>query len=75
MARRRRARLVASFSSTFSAMRAEEACRQAGVAGRIIPTPVAISAECGLAWAMPPDERDAFLALGVDFDALTPLEL
>lgn len=75
MPRRKRPRLVASFSSTFDAMTAEAACREAGVEGRLIPTPVAISAECGMAWSMPPDQRAAFEALNLTYDALTPLEL
>lgn len=55
---------VVSFTSTFDAMEAERLCQQAGVPGRIIPLPVEIAAECGLAWSMPPDDetRAAFLA-------------
>ncbi|MBM6755216.1 DUF3343 domain-containing protein [Collinsella tanakaei] len=49
-------RIVVSFASTFDAMEAERLCQQAGVAGRIIPLPVEIDAECGLAWAMPATE-------------------
>lgn len=48
---------VVSFSSTHDAVRAELACTQAGVPGRIIPTPVQIHADCGLAWKMPPAAR------------------
>ena len=53
---------VVSFSSTHDAVRAELACTQAGVPGRIIPTPVQIHADCGLAWKMPPAARAAFEA-------------
>lgn len=61
---RRRGELccVVSFSSTHDAMRAELACMQAKVPGRIIPTPVQIHADCGLAWKMPPEARPAFEA-------------
>ena len=45
--------IVVSFSSTFDAMEAERLCKEAGVPGRIIPLPVQIAAECGLAWSMP----------------------
>lgn len=45
--------IVVSFSSTFDAMEAERLCQEAGVPGRIIPLPVQITAECGLAWSMP----------------------
>lgn len=53
MPRETEPRFVASFASTFDAMEAERLCQEAGVAGRIIPLPVEIDAECGLAWAMP----------------------
>lgn len=53
-------RFVASFASTFDAMEAERLCREAQVAGRIIPLPVEIDSECGLAWSMP--ARDEVLA-------------
>ena len=54
MSRERTERVVVSFSSTFDAMEAERLCQEAGVAGRIIPLPVEIDSECGLAWSMPP---------------------
>lgn len=60
MARRREKRCVASFNSTHEALKAEKTCRELGISGRIIPTPVAIRADCGLAWSMPPEVRDAF---------------
>lgn len=53
---------VVSFSSTHDAMRAEALCVAAGVEGRIIPLPVQIHADCGLAWKMPPHARPAFEA-------------
>ncbi|SEH44045.1 MULTISPECIES: DUF3343 domain-containing protein [Atopobiaceae] len=60
MARRLRRRAVAAFDSTHEALECERCCREAGVLGRIIPTPTAIRADCGLAWSMPPEEREAF---------------
>lgn len=51
---------VVSFRGTHDAMRAELACTRAGVPGRIIPTPVQIHADCGLAWRMPSAARAAF---------------
>lgn len=53
MSRRLEERFVVAFASTFDAMEAERLCQEAGAAGRIIPLPVEIDAECGLAWAMP----------------------
>jgi hypothetical protein len=60
MARIRTRRFVASFDSTHEALAAEAACHEMGVGGRIIPTPVSIRADCGLAWSMPPEEKDHF---------------
>lgn len=51
---------VATFGSTHDAVRAELACTRTGVPGRIIPTPVQIHADCGLAWKMPCEVRPAF---------------
>lgn len=58
----RRERTVVSFASTFDAMEAERLCGEWAVEGRIIPLPVEITAECGLAWSMPCDDatRAAF---------------
>ncbi|WP_058270625.1 DUF3343 domain-containing protein [Olsenella massiliensis] len=60
MGRRLEARTVAAFDSTHEALEAERICRERGVAGRLIPTPTAIRADCGLAWAMPPEARGDF---------------
>ncbi len=60
MPRRLCARTVVAFDSTHMALACEDLCRREGVAGRLIPTPTAIRADCGLAWAMPPDERPHF---------------
>ncbi len=56
MGRERVERIVVSFASTFDAMEAERLCQEAQVPGRIIPLPVEIDSECGLAWAMPPED-------------------
>ena len=79
MARRRARRAVVSFASTHAALACEAACQEAGVAGRIIPTPVSIRADCGLAWSMPPEARPDFEVLtrarSLDFDGIYDLEL
>ena len=41
-------------------MEAETLCKEAGIAGRLIPTPVAVRATCGLSWSMDPADREAF---------------
>ena len=51
---------VATFHSTHDAIHAERACTERGVSGRLIPLPVQISADCGLAWRMEPSERPTF---------------
>ena len=45
-----------SFHTTLEAMEWERQCAECGVPGRIIPLPREISAGCGLAWRMLPEE-------------------
>ncbi|GJM54900.1 DUF3343 domain-containing protein [Granulimonas faecalis] len=63
MGRRKRLRAVATFASTHDAVEAEALCKGAGIAGRLIPTPVAVRATCGLSWSMDPADRGAFEAV------------
>lgn len=51
--------LVVSFPTTAAAMACEELCHRLGLPGRMIPVPGQISAGCGLAWRVLPEERDA----------------
>lgn len=51
-------RVVITFHGTTEAMAWESACKKHGLPGRIIPLPVQISAECGLAWLIRPGEKD-----------------
>lgn len=48
--------IVLSFRTTLQAMEWEKQCLAAGVPGRLIPLPHEISAGCGLAWRMLPEE-------------------
>lgn len=57
---------VATFHSTHDAIHAERACTERGVSGRLIPLPVQINADCGLAWHMEPSERPTFERLMQD---------
>lgn len=57
---------VATFHSTHDAIHAERACTERGVSGRLIPLPVQINADCGLAWRMEPSERPMFERLMQD---------
>lgn len=52
-------RTVWAFATTTQALRAEEVCQDAGLPGRLIPTPADIRADCGLAWCAPPQARGA----------------
>ena len=49
--------LVVSFPTTAAAMACEELCHGRGLPGRMIPVPSQISAGCGLAWRVLPEER------------------
>ena len=53
--------LVISFANVTEALAVENACKAAGLPGRIIPVPREITAGCGLAWSAPPEE-EAYLA-------------
>ncbi len=50
-------------------MHAESVCRARGIAGRLIPVPVSISAACGLAWAMPVEHGKDFENAGLEYSA------
>ena len=50
--------LVITFPTTTAALNWERQCTARGISGRLIPVPVTITADCGLAWAMPPEERE-----------------
>lgn len=51
--------LVVSFGTTAAATACEEVCRRRGLPGRMIPVPGSVSAGCGLAWRVLPEERAA----------------
>lgn len=47
---------VITFATTTAAMAAEKFCMDNGIGGRLIPVPQEISAGCGLAWRMTPED-------------------
>ena len=57
--RERRERGVVTFRTTTGAMEMERSCEEAGLPGRLIPVPRAITAGCGMCWAAPPEAREA----------------
>ena len=56
-------RAIFTFHTTADAMAAERLCRQHDLPGRLIPAPRALSADCGIAWAAPPEADEAVAAL------------
>lgn len=60
-------RYLLTFFSTSGAMAVEKYCKQNGIAGRLLPVPREISASCGLAWAVPIDQKEELLAVEAEF--------
>lgn len=57
--REKKETFIVTFRTTTGAMAMEQRCRAAGLPGRLIPVPRAITAGCGMCWAAPPSARDA----------------
>lgn len=57
MLREKKLKLIVTFHTTADAMAMEKACKSAGVPGRLIPVPRAISAGCGLSWCAELSDR------------------
>ena len=62
-------KIVVTFATTSDAMAMENAAREHGIPGRIIPVPSEIDAGCGLAWAAEANEQQV-LAKALDSLAL-----
>ena len=60
--RAKRPYIVLSFGSTVAAMAWEKRCAEAGIPGRLIPLPRELSAGCGLAWRMLPEDWQTWRA-------------
>ena len=58
--RARKTYVVLSFRTTLEAMEWEKQCLAAGIPGRLIPLPREISAGCGLAWRMLPEDFEVW---------------
>lgn len=74
--RNKRTYQVLSFRTTAEAMTWEKHCLAAGIPGRLIPLPREISAGCGLAWRMLPEDWAAWQEQleRSAFDAVTSVE-
>lgn len=55
--RQKELKAIITFQSTTSAMAMEKFCKEKGLSGRLIPVPRSITAGCGLAWSLNPQER------------------
>lgn len=60
---KRTERLLITFYTTTAAMAMESKCKEMGMAGRLIPVPGEISADCGLGWCAACECEEALLAL------------
>ena len=74
--RAKRPYIVLSFHTTLEAMEWERHCLASCIPGRLIPLPREISAGCGLAWRMPPEEWELWQMKLKDcrFEAITTVE-
>lgn len=72
----KRSYIVLSFRTTLEAMEWEKQCNARQVPGRLIPLPREISAGCGLAWLMLPEDWQSWQAEldQTQFDRVTPVE-
>lgn len=60
--------LVVTFHTTAAAMALEKRCHERGIAGRLIPVPRAITADCGMAWRGELATRSALEGLSADLE-------
>ena len=71
--------LVVTFHTTAAAIGMEKLCAAHGLAGRLIPVPRALTADCGMAWRAETADRAAVEALaaaeGLEVDGFYKLEL
>ena len=77
--RAKRPYIVLSFRTTVEAMAWEKHCEAEHIPGRLIPLPRELSAGCGLAWRMPPEDWqlwqiDSLMAMSRYQEAMTVYE-
>lgn len=74
--RTKRPYIVLSFHATVEAMAWEKYCTETRIPGRLIPLPRELSAGCGLAWRMLPEDWQQWKAKLKDhaFDAVATVE-
>ncbi|MGN0204673.1 MAG: DUF3343 domain-containing protein [Coprococcus sp.] len=77
--RKKKKYVILTFATTTAAMAMEKQCGIRQIPGRLIPLPGEISAGCGLAWRMLPEEYEEFQTqleeTGQKFQQIVELEL
>lgn len=77
--RNKRDYVILTFRTTTDAMAMEAQCAEQNIPGRLIPIPREITAGCGLAWRIAPEQyeqnRDAIAALHIPFEQIVSLKL
>lgn len=77
--RKKEKKTVITFATTTAAIHMEQFCKKEQLPGRLIPIPTAITAGCGLAWAMYPEEKETVLVMmekeGIVAEGIYELEI
>ena len=77
--RQRKTYRILTFHTTTEAMAMEKSAIKHQIPGRLIPIPTEITAGCGLAWRIAPEQyeqnRDAIAALHIPFEQIVSLRI
>lgn len=77
--RKKERKTVITFATTTAAIHMEQCCKKEELPGRLIPVPIAITAGCGLAWAVVPSKKTPVLAMmekeGIAAEGVYELEI
>jgi hypothetical protein len=77
MALKRELKAIITFSTTTFALQAERLCKKEKLPGRLIPVPAIISAGCGMAWCVAPENAEEIKILlqkeNIPFESITEL--
>ena len=60
-------RYLLTFYNTSGAIAVEKFCKEHALPGRLLPVPREISASCGLAWAVPLEQKGELAAVEAEF--------
>lgn len=77
--RERKDYVVITFHTTTEAMSMEHKCGQQNIPGRLIPVPTQITAGCGLAWRILPEDyeewKEKIEDLGINFEKVVTVKI